>query len=164
MRLYQGGLVKVEKPKLMQTSTVRPCDFGSGFYTTTDIDRARRWAKIRQARDRSACGYVSIFEAQENLFEMREIKQLIFDSATPEWLTFVMANRTDDTFMHDYDLVAGPVANDRVYATLALFEAEQLSVEETLHRLKTYTLVNQLLFHSDKALQLLSYIGFEEVP
>ena len=49
-----------------------------------------------------------------------------------------MADRTKDTFMHDYDLVVGPVANDRVYATLALFEAEQLSVEETLHRLSMF--------------------------
>ena len=38
MRLYHGGLVKIEQPKLRQFSVVRPCDFGSGFYTTTDLD------------------------------------------------------------------------------------------------------------------------------
>lgn len=163
MRLYHGGLVKIEQPKLRQSSVVRSCDFGSGFYTTTDLNQAKRWSKIRQVRDRSIYGYVSMYEAPENLLEIEEIKSLVFDSASSEWLNFVMANRANDTFMHDYDLVAGPVANDRVYATLALFEAEQLSVEETLHRLKTYTLVDQVLFHTNKALQLLNYVGYEEV-
>ncbi|MDA3926410.1 MAG: hypothetical protein PF904_17105 [Kiritimatiellae bacterium] len=33
MRLYHGGLVKIEQPKLRQSFAVRSCDFGSGFYT-----------------------------------------------------------------------------------------------------------------------------------
>jgi len=164
MRLYHGGLVKVKQPKLIQSAVVRPCDFGSGFYTTTDLDQARRWSKIRQARNQTVAGIVSVYEAPEDLLAMEGLKRLIFDSPAPEWLEFVMANRTKDAFMHDYDLVAGPVANDRVYATLALFEAEQLSVEETLHRLKTYKLVNQVLFNTDQALQHLRFVDFEEIP
>jgi hypothetical protein len=164
MKLYHGGLVKVEQPKLLQNAVVRPCDFGSGFYTTTDLDQAKRWSKLRQVRNQAVHGVVSVYEAPDNLFELDGLKRLIFSAPSPEWLDFVMANRTKDTFLHDYDLVIGPVANDRVYATLALFEAEQLSVEETLHRLKTYTLVNQVLFHTDQALKFLRFVDFEEVP
>ena len=36
-------------------------------------------------------------------------------------------------------------------------------LEETLHRLKTYILVNQVLFHTDQALKLLRFVDFEEI-
>ena len=163
MRLYHGGLLKVEKPQLIEPSNLRTCDFGSGFYTTTDLEQARRWAKIRQTRDRVSTGHVSIYEVSEDLLEAADLKRLIFTSASTEWLSFVMSNRTNRAFNHNYDLVAGPVANDRVYATLTLFETEQLSIEETVHRLKTYTLVNQVLFHTEKALQKLKYLASEEI-
>ena len=64
---------------------------------------------------------------------------------------------------HGYDIVAGPVANDRVYATLTLYEIGQLDAEETIRRLKTYTLVDQLLFHTEKALTHLRFTGSEAV-
>ena len=46
---------------------------------------------------------------------------LIFDKPTDEWVDFVMKNRTQKDFNHNYDIVYGPVANDRVYAAFALF-------------------------------------------
>ena len=61
-------------------------------------------------------------------------------------------------------VVAGPVANDRVYATLTLFEVGQLDVEETIRRLKSYKLVDQFLFHTEKALKSLRFVGSEVVP
>jgi hypothetical protein len=161
--LYHGGLLKIEQPQLIEPSVLRTCDFGSGFYTTTDLEQAKRWAKIRQTRDRVSAGHVSIYEAPDDLLEATDLKRLIFASASTEWLSFVMSNRTNRAFNHDYDLVAGPVANDRVYATLTLFETEQLSIEETIHRLKTYTLVNQVLFHTEKALRKLRYLASEKI-
>jgi len=163
MKLYHGGLLKIEKPQLIAPSVLRTCDFGSGFYTTTDLEQARRWVKIRQTRDRVSTGHVSIYEVPEDLLEAADLKRLVFTSASTDWLSFVMSNRTNRAFNHNYDLVAGPVANDRVYATLTLFETEQLSIEETVHRLKTYTLVNQVLFHTEKALQKLRFFGSEEI-
>jgi hypothetical protein len=50
------------------------------------------------------------------------LKRLVFLSADKSWLKFVMNNRTHLDFIHDYDLVAGSVANDRVYAALSLFK------------------------------------------
>ncbi len=162
MKLYHGGLLKIEQPQLIEPSVLRTCDFGSGFYTTTDLEQAKRWAKIRQTRDRVSTGYVSIYEVPDDLLEVVDLKRLIFAFASTEWLSFVMSNRTNRAFNHDYDLVAGPVANDRVYATLTLFETDQLSIEETVHRLKTYTLVNQVLFHTEKALRKLIYLASEK--
>ena len=49
------------------------------------------------------------------------------------------------------DLVYGPVANDRVYAAFALYESELLDKEGLIKELKTYKLVDQMLFHTDKS-------------
>ena len=72
--------------------------------------------------------------------------------------SFVISNRRDKSFSHDYDLVYGPVANDRVYTTISLYEDELLDKTETLARLKTFVLTDQVLFHTDKALQFLHFV------
>ena len=69
-----------------------------------------------------------------------------------------MANRTQPGFTHDYDIVYGPVANDRVYLQFGLSEAGAISVETLIRELKTYRLVDQYLFHTEKALKALRFI------
>ena len=61
------------------------------------------------------------------------------------------------------DLVYGPVANDRVYAAFALYESELLDKEGLIKELKTYKLVDQMLFHTDKSLKYLKYIEVKEI-
>jgi hypothetical protein len=158
MKLYHGSLVKVEAPKVIKPATSRTVDFGNGFYTTTDFEQAERWTKIRQRRDGQQGGFVSIYETDDDLLQKTDLNCLVFPSATLEWLNFVVANRGLTPLQHNYDIVAGPVANDKVYTTLALFEMEQLDTEETIKRLKTYNLVNQILFHMEKSLLELHYV------
>lgn len=162
MKLYHGSTVIVSKPRIITPDPKRTVDFGHGFYTTTDYEQAERWVKIRLKRDQVS-GYVSIFTVPDDLLKNAELKIMKFDSANRDWLDFVMKNRNDADFHHDYDLVAGPVANDRVYATLSLFEEELLDADETIRRLKTYVLVNQVLFHSEKSLQWLSFDEAKEI-
>jgi hypothetical protein len=161
MKLYHGGMQIVENPKIL-TAHFRKTDFGSGFYTTSDYEQAKKWVAIRRTRGERG-GYVSIFEAPDNLLKNAELKLLVYNSAHKEWLTFVMNNRYKDEFAHDYDIVAGPVANDRVYFALSLFEQGLADEEESIRRLKTYTIVNQILFHTEKALQNLTFGGSEIV-
>lgn len=77
-------------------------------------------------------------------------------SRMPAALGFVLNN---PSFNHSYDIVKGPVANDRVYATLSLWEEGFLDEDETIRRLKTFKLVDQILFHTDKSL---SYLHFQK--
>ena len=62
-----------------------------------------------------------------------------------------------------WDLVYGPVANDRVYAAFALDESALLDKEGLIKELKTYKLVDQMLFHTDKSLKYLKYIEVKEI-
>ena len=78
-------------------------------------------------------------------------------------MDFVHANRTQRGFIHNHDLVYGPVANDRVYAAFALYEQGLLSKQELITELRTYSLVDQMLFHTDAALKCLKFNGVKEV-
>lgn len=69
-----------------------------------------------------------------------------------------MANRTKKDFTHNYDIVYGLVANDRVYLQFGLYESGAISVETLIRELKTYKLVDQYLFHTEKALTALHFI------
>lgn len=66
-------------------------------------------------------------------------------------------------FEHDYDIVIGPVADDKVYAQFSLFEGGIISKETLVAELKTYKLVDQYLFHTEKSLKFLEFITHYEV-
>ena len=54
-------------------------------------------------------------------------------------------------------------SNDKVYATFALYEGGLIDKETLIKELKSYKLVDQYLFHTEKALEFLSYIAVEEI-
>lgn len=142
MKLYHGSLEQVNTPEIRESD--HTLDYGKGFYATTSIEQAENWVK-RRAK------------------EIKKMKCLIFNQPTEEWVDFVHLNRTKKGFLHDYDIVYGPVANDRVYAAFALYEGGVLGKQELIKELRTYKLVDQYLFHTTSALQYLSFIEAKEV-
>ena len=78
-------------------------------------------------------------------------------------MTFVMRNRTERGFTHDYDIVYGPVADDNVYTQFTLYEGGIISMPTLIQELKTYKLVDQYLFHTEKSLTALKFIESIEV-
>ena len=73
-------------------------------------------------------------------------------------MDFVYSNRNNDSFDHNYDFVYGPVANDRVYAQFSLYEAGLIDKQTLIRELKTYTLVDQMLFHTPLSLKAISFV------
>ena len=159
MKLYHGSLEMVNKPEIRESS--HTLDYGSGFYVTTSFEQAESWVR-RRAKERNVTkGYVNVFEFDDSA--LRKTKSLIFDQPTDEWIDFVHQNRTVKGFQHDFDIVYGPVANDRVYAAFALFEAGVLDKQDLKRELKTYKLVDQYLFHTSQSLNYLTFIEAKEV-
>lgn len=142
----------------------RPLDFGSGFYTTTSLEQARRWIKIRAEQDKSfGKGVISEYELDDASLPDSGLKICRFSSHDlSPWFDFVMANRHTRGFSHGYDVVIGPVANDKVFTTLTLFEAGVLDRVQAILQLKTYVLWDQYLFHTAVALKHLKYVGTVE--
>jgi hypothetical protein len=153
--LYHGSSVLVEKPKLLKAN--RTLDFGNGFYTTTDKEQAYKWAKIKQSREASRNGFISVYEIKEDILKSKYVKVLTFNEASAEWLDFVINNRMKFGYSHHYDIVKGPVADDRVYACLNAFENKFMDMNSAIRELKTYKLADQISFHTEKAVDLLEF-------
>ena len=158
MILYHGSIEIVENPEIRIPS--RSLDYGDGFYTTTSLKRAEDWVK-RKLNSNNPIGYVNIYEFDNNL--TKSLKTLLFKSPTEEWVDFVMNNRTNKDFNHDFDIVYGPVANDKVYAAFALYEGGIIDKQNLISELKAYKLVDQYLFHTDKALKAIKFIEAKQV-
>lgn len=156
MKLYHGSLEVVKQPKIIKPN--RSLDYGSGFYTTTSEKQAKEWVQKRMLETHTNVGYVNIYEFDEN--KINELNCLIFNEPIEEWATFVLSNRTKADYIHNFDIVYGPVANDKVYYQFNMYEAGGISIETLIRELKTFVLVDQYLFHTEKSL---SYLHFKEV-
>lgn len=154
MKIYHGSLEVVEHPIILKPN--RKLDYGDGFYTTTSKKQAKEWVERRMLEKHSTCGHINVYEFDDKM--LPELNCLIFPEPNEEWAEFVMANRTKYNFTHDYDIVYGPVAKDRVYLQFGLYEAGAISVDTLIRELKTYKLIDQYLFHTDKALTALRFI------
>lgn len=159
MLIYHGSIDIVDEPEIRESN--RTLDYGKGFYTTTSYEQAVAWVKRKMAEMNMQRGYVCLYELDEQ--QLKELNVLYFETPTEEWLDFVMCNRTIKGFVHDFDVVYGPVANDRVYASFALYEAGLLGKSTLITELKTYRLVDQFLFHTDEALKAIKFISAEEI-
>lgn len=151
MEVYHGSLETVANPEIRQPN--RTLDYGSGFYTTTDYKQACDW--VGRHNKKAKVGFVNVYEI--DIDAVRKANTLWFDEPTDEWIDFVDGNRNTPGFSHNYDFVYGPVANDRVYAAFALYEAHLIGKQELLTMLKVYDLVDQLLFHTPEALKFLKF-------
>ena len=161
MKIYHGGFSEVSSPKILTPS--HSMDFGNGFYTTTSFDQAKRWSLIKKDRFHYEKAVVTTFEMDNEIFKTTELKSKVFHKADEEWLDFVMSNRQDIHFVYDYDVVMGAVANDNVYASLNLYEEGFLSKKELLEDLMAWKYVDQICFHSERALSYIRFLKSEEV-
>ena len=159
MKLYHGGIEPVLNPEIREPN--RTLDYGSGFYTTTSYEQAEAWVRRKVKENNVVKGFVNVFEFDEQA--VQQLRCLTFETPTEEWVDFVMKNRTRKGFVHDYDIVYGPVANDKVYAAFALYEGGLLDTQNLITELKTYKLVDQYLFHTERSLQSLTFIEAKEV-
>ena len=163
LKIYHGSTFIVKQPNI-EILNYRS-DFGKGFYTTTDLEQAKKWTIIKKKRlekednNKDIHQYVNIYEYTEN----KDLNILNFETATEEWLKFVFKNRQSDELVHQYDIVIGPVADDNLYQVLVSYENGIYDMEETIKRLKTYVLSNQISFHTLKSLECIKYIETIEV-
>lgn len=159
MKLFHGSLEEVEHPMILQPN--RKLDYGDGFYTTTSEKQAKEWVERRMLERHSSFGYVNVYEFDES--KLSGLKCLFFSEPCEEWAEFVMANRTRNGFSHYYDIVYGPVANDRVYLQFGLYESGAIGIETLIRELKTYKLVDQYLFHTERALEYLHFVEAKKI-
>ena len=111
MKLYHGSYTKIVAINLKKAKPYK--DFGIGFYATKFFNQAKIWAE-RLSEEKGNTGFVTNFEFNEYAYRDESIKVLKFDTYNSEWFDFVIQNRQNETNTHDYDIVEGPVADDKI--------------------------------------------------
>lgn len=159
MKVYHGSLEQVTHPEMRKPN--RTLDYGSGFYTTTSFQQAKDWVLRKMKEQAAQSVFVNVYDLDEE--KMKSMNTLFFHEPTGEWVDFVMLNRRQRGFTHDYDVVSGPVANDRVYAAFALYEGNLIDKLTLISELKAYKLVDQYLFHTERSLSLLTFLEAKEI-
>ncbi|MCL2093729.1 MAG: DUF3990 domain-containing protein [Treponema sp.] len=157
MTLYHGGTDIIQKPLIRPQVLGR--DFGRGFYCTDIRDQAEKWAR-RQGRIRNQTAILNTYEfdiaqAQDSL----NIK--LFNDYSLEWLELVVKSRKLPDFAHGYDIIFGKIANDDVGETIQAVFDGLMPMDFALERLVFMTANNQYCFCTEKALDLIIYLGTE---
>lgn len=155
MKLYHGSNLVIEKIDL---SKGRPAkDFGRGFYLSDNMDQAGKMAE-NVVRRKGGKAFVSIFDCPDDILESSDLKVLRFDGYSEAWIDFILQNRNNRSLVqaHDYDIVYGPIANDAVAVSIALYTGDFISKEELLRRLRYRHETYQYFIATEKAIAKLT--------
>ena len=86
------------------------------------------------------------------------ISSISFHTYSKEWAEFILANRNNksDISIHDYDIVYGPIANDKVGVQIRKYKDGSINFDEFLHRLQYMKGITfQYFFGTEKAINKL---------
>jgi hypothetical protein len=149
MIVYHGSYTKIEEIDL--SKSIPNKDFGKGFYVTKFLKHAESWAKVIGRKNKTE-GIVTEFIFYDAEFTERLCKTNHFDSYNEEWLDFVVENRNPLGKKHDYDIVEGPVANDKIQNRIGDYLNGFISKEDFLENLKWHEETHQICFCTLKSL------------
>lgn len=154
MKLYHGSNQPIEIIDLSKGKKYK--DFGQGFYATDLREQAEYWS--RRIADRfGGRTTVTEFEFDFNAIVSDGLNVKIFDRPDKEWAQFVMANRRQgvDEFRHDYDMVIGPVADDKMARLFGLYDMNLIDLETVVSGLIYKELNSQYFFATARSLKYL---------
>ena len=154
MFLFHGSSRAFVLPKIV--ASLHALDFGAAFYTTSSQRQAERWARLAVRRRNSGVATVSTYEFDEA--GMGDLLVREFQGPTREWLHFVAENRGNVYRGVKYDLVIGPIPNDRAVAVICSYMAGDIDDEAALKLLKGQKLDDQFAFLTCRALAHLHFV------
>ncbi|MBQ7733884.1 MAG: DUF3990 domain-containing protein [Synergistaceae bacterium] len=136
--IYHGAKEVVRFPEIRIAAYNK--DFYFGFYCTNFREQAQRWA--------TRYGTVGIVNEY-------------FDSMTEEWLDFIVSCRSGKS--HDYDIVEGPMADDKIFNYIQNFIDGEISRAAFWELAKFKKPTHQISFHTARALATLKFLRGDEV-
>ncbi len=157
MILYHGTNSDFDKIDISKTKKYK--DFGQGFYLTDIKSQAEELAEKRTLMF-GGSPVVQKYEFDETVLSSSELNILKFDNVCAEWAEFIFKNRSRNNppFVHHYDIVIGPIADDGVAYLLGRYEEGSFTIEELAEKLKFKRLNSQYFFGTPKAVNLLKRI------
>lgn len=155
MILYHGSNTSFEHIDLNKSLPNK--DFGKGFYLSDNYEQAEEMAKFKVVIS-GGKAIVQSYQTDDAILEDATLKIKTFKAYTQEWAEFILANRNNysDVPAHDYDIVYGPIANDKVGMQIRKYKDGSINFEEFLHRLHYMKGITfQYFFGTEKAINKL---------
>lgn len=155
MKLYHGtnqyfSRIELEKSQLGK-------DFGCGFYLSENEEQAKELAGFKSLL-LGGTPTILTYEFDESVLYDGTLSYQSFDAYTMEWAKFVLANRNNRKRenIHTYDVVYGPIANDKVGVQIRNVLEQNIDMDtflKRLHYMKGITF--QYFFATEKAIKFL---------
>lgn len=148
--LYAGSIEPILFPEIRKAKYKR--DFSWGFYCTRDKGQA-----YRAAFHRGRIGVLNSYSYVEN----GNLNIQKFESMSDEWLDFIGGCRNG--YVHDYDIVEGPMVDDTIWDFINEFYAGRISRESFWKQVSGKKPAVQVSFHTLQAIDCLHYERSEPV-
>jgi hypothetical protein len=129
-------------------------DFGKGFYLSENESQAMEMANFKSAL-LGGEPIVTKFEFNDSIMQSSDLRIKVFADYSEEWADFVFANR-EGYEVELYDIVYGPIANDKVGLQIRKLKDGSIDKVEFLNRLKYMKgITYQYYFGTEKSIQYL---------
>jgi hypothetical protein len=148
--LYHASKEIVEFPEIRKTRYTK--DFSWGFYCTSNLNQAIRWAN-RGKGEPIINSYH--YTPTENLSILK------FEHMTDKWLDFIAECRNGA--VHSYDVVEGPMADDTIWNYVNDFLTGRISRKQFWVLAEFRYPTHQISFHTLSALNCLTFQGSEVI-
>jgi len=154
MKVYHGTNVRFERIDLSKCNPNN--DFGQGFYVTAIKQHALQRAQNMVDRYGGEALLME-FEFDEKFLADKNYRTLIFGIPSKEWVEFVMQNRNRmlPKHIHDFDIVAGPIADDKMRRQFDRYEMKEITMEQLLAKVTYREPTHQIMFGSAIAVNLI---------
>lgn len=153
MILYHGSTIDIAEIDLQKSRPNK--DFGMAFYLSADKEQAEEMAAFK-ADFEGGSPVLNVYEFDESLFQTMRYKH--FDEYSSEWAHFVFEHRSEPNgrTLHDYDIVFGPIANDRIGAQITRYKQGYISFNQFIERIQYIKgITYQYAFCTQKAIDQL---------
>ena len=155
MILYHGSNMFIDNIDLEMSKPNK--DFGKGFYLSEDEKQAMEMAYFKSAL-LGGDAIVTQFEFDVSAIQNSNLRIKIFKEYSTEWADFVFANR-EGCKCEQYDIVYGPIANDKVGLQIRKLKDGSIDKAEFLNRLKYMKgITYQYYFGTERSIQYLKRI------
>ena len=156
MKLYHGtnatSAYSIFSDGIDLSKSMLYLDFGQGFYTTDDKDKAIKRARKKTAqynKRRNASEKPCLVEITIDEIHIPELNVKCFDKADEEWCEFVTNNRFSEEFLNEkgitnhnrnnrYDIVCGEIADGDIAKVVLDIREGKYDISEADHS-KYYT-------------------------
>lgn len=158
MILYHGSNQRIAKIDLGKSRPNK--DFGRAFYLSDNYGQAEEMASFRAELEGGEVT-VNKYLANDDLMRNPSLRILTFQEYSEDWARFVLSNRDASAgeIAHSYDIVYGPIANDRVGRQIANLKDGYIDFSTFIERLKYMRGITfQYAFCTDLAISKLTLL------